>query len=62
MRDTSEITVQHDKLKQMIDRAVQDAIDAAMKVVSLRLEESLKIYLRSNLTGLNRVCLILRRK
>ena len=42
MLDTSEMTVQHDKLKQMIDHAVQDAIGAAMKVVSVRLEASLK--------------------
>lgn len=40
--DTSEITVQHDKLKQMIDCAVQDAINAAMKVASISLEASLK--------------------
>ena len=42
MLDTSEMTVQHDKLKQMIDHAVQDAIGAAMKVVSVRIEASLK--------------------
>ena len=59
MLDTSEITVQHDKLKQMLDHAVQDTIGAAMKVVTLRLEALFKIYLRSNLTGLNRGCMIL---
>ena len=42
MLDTSELTVHHDKLKQMIDYAVQDAIGAAMNVVSVRLEASLK--------------------
>ena len=36
----------------MIDHAVQDAIGAAMKVVSVRLEASLKIYLRSILNRL----------
>lgn len=42
LMDTSEITIKHDALKQMINGAVQDAIKAAMTVVSTRLEASLK--------------------
>ena len=42
LMDTSEITVKHGELKQMIDGAVQDAIKAAMSVASTRLEASLR--------------------
>ena len=62
LMDSSEITIKQDTLKQMINGAVQDAIKAAMTVVSTRLEASLKIYLQNSLIGLNHEYLIQSRK